>query len=360
MGLELGKSSLSVAERIDFFKTMSGWLNSGGGRVSTSDALRNTCEAFSHDEYASLRPRMDMIQREVASGQTPLYAALHMSGLGFKRQELAIVEAAEKSSQLRQSLPSLVAAMDMQNKARRELFSKLAGPIGIGIALILMSLGVLVFMLPMVIQPVLDRKPDALMKFPLILQFYWYASVWLRANPFVPIAVLSVPTALIVFRNTRFLKPFWNRFMLGWKVSRRLILGFNGIVIVYFMPALVRSGLPTYRVLQNLAECVSNPIIANQLRIAAQDHEAGERLSRAMEILPFRTSLVNAVSAGEATGAIADRVQDLQEPYTLELERNIKSVVGVLKFMVMAVLLPFFIISTYTALVGPIFALMEY
>jgi hypothetical protein len=28
--------------------------------------------------------------------------------------------------------------------------------------------------------------------------------------------------------------------------------------------------------------------------------------------------------------------------------------------LVMAVLLPFFIVSTYTALVGPIFALMEY
>lgn len=360
MGLQIGRSGLGTTDRIDFFKTMAGWLNSGGGRMSVSEAVANTCDAFSHDEYASLKPRMDGIRRDVAGGQVPFYSALHMAQLGFRRQELGIVEAAEKSNQLRQSLPALVKAMDMQMKGKRELTTKLMGPLLIGVMLIAMSLGVLIFMLPMVIQPVLDRKPNAIDKFPFILQWYWYASVWLRANYILTIGAITVPTLLLILRNTPPLRPHWQRFMLWWGVSRRLILGFNSVVIVFFMPALVRSGMPTYRVLDALSDCVSNPLISGQLRVAAQDHEAGQRMSRSMEILPFRSSLVNAVTAGEATGAIADRVQDLQEPYTIELERNIKQVVAVLKFMVMAILLPFFLISTYTSLVGPIFALMEY
>jgi type II secretory pathway component PulF len=77
-------------------------------------------------------------------------------------------------------------------------------------------------------------------------------------------------------------------------------------------------------------------------------------------MFPFRSSFKNAILAGEVTGTVPERVADLQEPYKIELERNIKQVAGTLKFIVMAVLLPFFILSTYTSLVGPIFALMEY
>lgn len=360
MGIQIGRTKLANGDRIDFFKTFSGWLNAGGGRMSVSEAISNTCEAYSHDEYATLRPRMDYIRREVQGAQTQLHDALRTSGLGFHPQELSIIEAAEKSSQLRQAVPALVRAMEIQYNGRREMVMKLAGPLVIGIMLILMSLGVLLVMLPLVVEPVVERNPNALGKFPFILRWYWYASVWLRANPWVPVLFVFGPFLLFMLRKTPPLRRSYERFLLWWGVSRRLILGFNSVIVVFFMPALVRSGLPTYRVLQYLGDCVSNPTLAETFRIASQDHENGIRLSQAVSILPFRSSFVNAVSAGEATGAIADRVEDLQSPYSIELERNIKAVVGTLKFIVMAGLLPFFIVSTYTALVGPIFALMEY
>lgn len=360
MSIQIGRSSLSNADRIDFFKTLSGWLNAGNGRMSVSESVANTCDAFSHDEYATLRPRMEMIKREVQGGQMQFFEALRVAQMGFQAQELSIIEAAEKSNQLRQAVPALVRAMEIQHNGRREMKMKLIGPCVIGVMLILMSLGVLLFMLPLVVQPVIERNSKALEKFPFILRWYWYASVWLRANPMVPVMVILAPVALFLVRNTAPIKPYYEKFLLGWSVSRKMILGFNSVIVVYFMPALVRSGLPTYRVLQYLAECVSNPTLANAFRIAAQEHENGIRMSQALELIPFRASFVNAVAAGESTGAIADRVQDLQDPYSIELERNIKTVVATLKFIVMAILLPFFIVSTYTALVGPIFALMEY
>jgi type II secretory pathway component PulF len=360
MGLQIGKAGLSAADRIDFFKTLSGWLNSGGGRMSVAEAVTNTCDAFSHDEYISLRPKMDAIKREVQGAQIQMYEALRMSGLGFQPQELSIIEAAEKSSQLRQAIPSLVKALEIQHNGQRQMKSQLMGPLVIGVMLIMMSMGVIYFMLPMVIQPVIDRNPNALAKFPSILKYYWYTSVWLRGNPWFPTSLVVVPLIIYFARNTPLLKPTMQRIMLGWGVSRKLILGFNGVVTVFFMPALLRSGLPTYRVLQYVADCVKNPTISNIFRIASQEHEEGMRMSQALETVPFRASFVNAIRAGESTGAIADRVEDLQEPYTIELERNIKNVVATLKFLVMGILLPFFIVSTYTALVGPIFALMEY
>lgn len=360
MGIQIGKTGLATSDRIEFFKTLSGWLNSGAGRMSLSEALNNTTSGFSFEEYASLAPQMNMISKEVSGGQTTLYQALAMAEIGFTPQELAIVEAAEKSSQLRQALPSLVAAMEVQYQGKRDLMMKMAGPLLIGALLIMLSIGVLVFMLPLVINPVIERNPKAAEAFPLILQWFWSLSQWLRANPYPIPGVIGLVVVLFFARNTSAVQPLWLRLSLGWSISRKIILGFNAMVIVYFMPALVRSGMPTYQVLEQLAYCVNNPLLRSMLLSAAAEHLNGRRMGSALEIMPFKASFLNAVNAGEATGAIADRVEDLQGPYRMELERTIRQVTSALKFIVMVILLPMFIVSAYTSLVGPIFALMEF
>lgn len=360
MGIQFGKVSLNVADRVDFFKTLSGWLNSGAGRMSVAEAVANTTAGFSQEEFASLAPQMQMIEREVTNGQTTLFQALAMANIGFKPQELAIVEAAEKGNQLRQALPALVSALEVESAGRRDLRGKMMGPIIIGVMLIAMSLGVLVIMLPLVIQPVLDRKADSLYSFPFILRWFWYVSVWLRANPFIPIAFIGSIVTVLLLRNTPGFQPHWIRFTMWWSVTRKLIIGFNAMLVVYFLPALLRSGMPGYQALEQLAYCVNHPLMRSILLAAAEDHRNGLRMSQAIEGVPFRASFFNAIVAGEATGAIADRVEDLQSPYKIELERFIRQVASTLKFLVMVVLLPLFIVCTYTSLVGPIFALMEY
>lgn len=360
MGLEIGMTKLSLEDRVGFFRTLSGWLNSGAGRMPVAEAVSNTCDAYSHDEYKSLRAKMELIAREVQGGQTRFYEALHLAEIGFEPQEIGIIRAAEESNQLRQTIPPLAQALYMQHTGRRNLISQMTMPIVVGFMLIGMSLGVLTIMLPMVIQPVLDRRPDSLEKFPIILQYYWHASVWLRANYMIPITIMSFPVVIFFLRNTAFLGPILERMKMNFSPTRRLAIAFNSVLTVYFLPALVRSGMPTYRALDELSNCIANPTISYQIRAAAQDHETGIRLGQSLDALPFRASFVNAVVSGEQTGAIAERVEELQDPYSIELERQIKLVVSKLKFMVMAVLLPFFIVSTYTSLVGPIFALMEY
>ena len=360
LNIQIGPSELKTEDRIAFFRTFGSWLTSGGGHTSVNEAIANTCDSFSHDEYKTLKPKMDMVMREYASGQTPLFEALRMAQLGFQPQELAIVEAAEKSNQLKVSIPSLVSALDIQFKGRSHLVKSMTMPLVIGFALIALSLGVMIFMLPMVLGPVLDRKPEALAKFPAILQGYWYTSVWVKANWPVPTAVLCFPVVVFILRKV---KPVARRLAIVsmWlKPSRRLILSFNSVLVVFFMPALVRSGMPGYQVLQSLSGCVAHPDIAQLLKRASEDHRNGARMGETLKSLPFRASFANAVATGESTGQIAERVEDLQEPYRVEMERQINSTVATLKFFVMAILLPFFMVTTYTSLVGPIFALMEY
>jgi type II secretory pathway component PulF len=360
MGIQIGKLALNNEDRLDFLKNLSGWLGAGGGTSSVGEAVANTCDAFSFDEYATLRPKMDLIKSDVSRGQITLYEALLNADVGFTVQELNILEAAERSNQLREAIPALIAALQIQSRGRRELFTKLAGPLALGAVLLLMTIGVLVYMLPLVLTPVLERKPEAIDKFPLILKYFWFTSVWLRANYLIPMAVAGAPTVFLLLRNTPMFSPAWQSFIMWFSLSRRLIIGFNSLIVVYFMPALLRSGMPTYRVLYSLADCLSNKTLAIQMRIAGSDHENGLRMQQALQILPFKSSFINAIHAGEQIGNVADRVADLQEPYSIEMERLLKKIASALKGIVMGIFLPLFIVSAYTALVGPIFALMEY
>ncbi|MFZ2619305.1 MAG: type II secretion system F family protein, partial [Alphaproteobacteria bacterium] len=243
LNIQIGKTGLSAQDRIVFLRTMGTWLASGGGRTSVLEAVRNTCEAFSHDEFATLKPKMDMISREYGNGKMPLYECFLAADLGFNHQEVAVIEAAEKSNQLRVVLPNLVSALDIRMKGGQKMLKSMSVPLLVGFALILMSLGVLLFMLPMVIGPVLERRPDALEKFPSILQYYWHASVWLRANYWIAIGFASAPFVLLILRwLVPYVRQKTDTFLLWFKPSRRMILSLNSVLVVFFMPALVRSG----------------------------------------------------------------------------------------------------------------------
>lgn len=357
--IEVGITSLPLEDRIDFFQTMSTWLNSGGGTISVNEAVRNTCDAFSQDEYKSLMGRMKRIVEEYDSGQVLFHEALRSANLGFAMQELAVVAAAEQSNQLRLALPSLVEAMKMRQDSIKDLKKQMTMPVVGGFALILMTLGVLRFMLPMVLGPVLQRSPEALEKFPSLIQYFWAASQWLVANQWFPIMLFVVPVSILLLRNLSFMRPLVEKItMIG--PFKRIVISFNAVITVYFLPALSRSGMTMPDVLRSIATTIGNSGISGQMRVAATEHESGVALSDAVARLPFRTAFRNAVFAGERTGAIADRVEDLKVPFTTEYNRVVKRVTSTIRMAVMGFLVPMFLISMYTSLVAPIFALMEF
>lgn len=360
MGIEVGKVKLNTQDKIDFLRTLSSWLNSGQGSMSIADSIKNTCEAFSTDEFKTLAPKMNKIIDEYKTGHTKFAVALGASKLGFSRQELTVLETAEESNQLRYAVESMVEAMNMKQNARRELVSSLRGPLISGVMLFFMTLGVAYFMLPIVLGPTLDKDPTTLAKFPFIIRWFWYFSEWLNSNPLAPLILIGIPVLYIVFYIGGPLKRPTERVLMKWKPTRRIMVAYNGLLLVYFMPALVKSGMPLYNVLKALADMVENNEIKQSLIVAARDNESGIPLSECVTRLPLRVSFKNAIASGEKTGAVPERVADLKIPYTAEYDRLVVRFVGTIKFLVMAILLPVFIMSMYTSLVAPIFALLEF
>lgn len=360
MGIEIGKLRFNAQDKIDFLRTLSSWMDSGAGSMSVADCIKNTCDAFSTDEFKLMAPKMTKISEEYRTGQTKFANALRQSDLGFSKQEITVLLTAEDSNQLRYAVGSMVEAMNMQLGAKKQLVSSLRGPLISGVMLIIMTLGVAYFMLPIVLGPTLEKDPTVLVKFPFIIRWFWYFSEWLNSNPLAPVFIISVPIVYFILYITGPMKKPTERFFMKWYVTRRIMIAYNGLLLVYFMPALVKSGMPLYNVLKALSEMLDNSEIKQSLLIAANDNELGIPLSECVTHLPLRVSFKNAIAAGEKTGAVSERVADLKIPYSAEYDRLVGKFVGTIKFMVMAILLPLFIMSMYTSLVAPIFALLEF
>jgi len=229
MGLEFGVVVLGLNERIEFFRTLSSWLTSGEGSFPVNEAIANTCDVFARDEYKSLRGKMERVVRDYNSGKVLFSEALKQTNLGFTGQELAIITAAEKSNQLRLAIPSLVDALLMRQSSTKALKSKMMMPIIGGFMLILMSLGVMIFMLPVVMEPVLQRDDSVIDSFPFIIKYYWFGSVWLRANYWLTAAVASAPVVLFLTRETELVRPYVERALMGITPVRRIILAYNAV-----------------------------------------------------------------------------------------------------------------------------------
>ncbi|MEC9291633.1 MAG: type II secretion system F family protein [Pseudomonadota bacterium] len=360
MGIEIGRTSLALDDRIEFFRSLASWLQSGGGSMPVHEALKNTCDSFSRDEYRTLKSKFDKIYNEFHSGQTTITAGLRSSNLGFMHQELAILDAAEKANQLRLAVPALVEALEMRAKATKSLKGKLTMPLVGGFMLILMSIGVLVFMMPTVMEPVLSRDASKVDSFPSIIRYYWYLSVWIRSNPWIVTGFFSAPILFFLLRKVSFVKPHYEKMMMGFGPARKIIISFNSVLVVYFMPALVRAGMPLPEVLKAIAELLDNSKIKGIFSRAAIDHEQGYRLGEVLEGVPFKGAFRSAVEAGEKTGMIAERVEDLKTPFLNDYERIVKKSVSALMMIVMGLLMPMFLMSMYTTLVTPMIALMEY
>jgi type II secretory pathway component PulF len=360
MGIEIGKVAFSFQDKIDFLRTLSSWLSSGGGSMSISDCIKNTCESFSTDEFRLMAPKMKKIYEDYKMGTARFSDGLRNANIGFTNQEVIVLLTAEESNQLRKVVESMVDAMRMQQEARKQLSGSLRGPLISGVMLIFMTLGVAYFMLPIVLGPTVEKDPTVLVDFPAIITYFWYFSEWLNANPLAPFFLFMCPLIYAIMYLAGPAKRPTEKFLMWWGVTRRIMIAYNGLLLVYFMPALVRSGMPLYNVLKALADMINNTEIRYSLMIAAKDNEAGIPLSECMSKLPLRVSFKNAISAGEKTGAVAERIEDLKIPYTAEYERLVTAFVATIKFLVMAILLPMFIISMYTSLVAPIFALLEF
>lgn len=295
--------------------------------------------------------------REVLTGvKTEVTAGLSLAGaLGAYEKSFpdfyrALVHGGEESGALPTVLQHLADYLDARQALRQKTSLALLYPILVTVVAILIVTGLLVYVVPQVVQ-VFQQSRQSL---PLLTRALIGLSDFLRgAWPYLVVLLGGgVAGARWALRRPD-LRRRWHAFVLRLPWLGSLVRGVNTSRFASTLAILVGGGVPLLGALNSGARVMTNLVMADAVERAIGRVREGASLARALgETRAFPPLLVHLVASGEASGKLEQMLERAARLETQALERRLAVFLallepvmilvmgGVVLMIVLAILLP--------------------
>lgn len=351
---------LTSKDRLFFFDQMSTLISSG---VTLMDSLSLVRAQTRNNGMKKLYG--EMIHR-INAGMGLAETMTVFSHI-FPSMQVALIEAAEKSGNLKLVLEDIVSDMDNHQDFLRKVKGAMFYPVLlIGMALILVA-GMMVFVIPR-ISGMYDQ---ANVKLPALTQAVIRLSDFMR--DYWPVLLGGVAGGLLflwlLFSKTRFGRLFWEKLVrlvpIFGKISKEKSL----MIIAANMAMLLKSGVLIAEAFEITEKTVGNLHYERALRHIRHDVVMGKTMSEAMGLTDinnkkfrenklFPLQFAQLVHIGETTGTIGEMLVKARTNYHKSIDYKLKNMSALIEplmiFIVallvgsilLAVMLPFFYIGT--------------
>ncbi|HVR82650.1 MAG TPA: type II secretion system inner membrane protein GspF [Luteimonas sp.] len=295
--------------------------------------------------------------REVLTGvKTEVTAGLSLAGaLGAYEKSFpdfyrALVHGGEESGALPTVLQHLADYLDARQALRQKTSLALLYPILVTIVAIMIVTGLLVYVVPQVVQ-VFQQSRQSL---PLLTRALIALSDFLRgAWPYLVVIIGGgFAAARVALRRTG-ARRRWHAFLLRMPWLASLIRGVNTSRFASTLAILVGGGVPLLAALNSGARVMTNMVMREAIERAIERVSEGASLARALgETRAFPPLLVHLVASGEASGKLEQMLERAARLETQALERRLAVFLallepvmillmgGVVLMIVLAILLP--------------------
>ncbi len=295
--------------------------------------------------------------REVLTGvKTEVTAGLSLAGaLGVYEKSFpdfyrALVHGGEESGALPVVLQHLADYLDARQALRQKTSLALLYPILVTVVAIMIVTGLLVYVVPQVVQVFLQSRQSL----PLLTRALIALSDFLRgAWPYLLVLVGGGFAAARVALRRPATRRRWHAFLLRLPWLGSLIRGVNTSRFASTLAILVGGGVPLLAALNSGARVMTNVVMAEAIERAIERVSEGASLARALgETRAFPPLLVHMVASGEASGKLEQMLQRAARLETQALERRLAVFLallepvmillmgGVVLMIVLAILLP--------------------
>ena len=297
------------------------------------------------------------IAREVLTGiKTEVTAGLSLAGaLGAYEKSFpdfyrALVHGGEESGALPTVLQHLADYLDARQALKQKTGLALLYPILVTIVAILIVTGLLVYVVPQVVQ-VFQQSRQSL---PLLTRALIASSDFLRGTwPYLVTVVIGGLAAARVALRRDAARRRWHALLLRLPWLGALIRGVNTSRFASTLAILVGGGVPLLTALASGARVMTNMVLRDAVEQAIERVREGASLARALgETRAFPPLLVHLVASGESSGKLEQMLERAARLETLALERRLTVFLtllepamilvmgGIVLLIVLAVLLP--------------------
>ncbi len=343
---------LRLRDQIIVFKQLGFFLKSG----ATIDECISLCAA----RVPRTNPRkifLDLVKEDLASG-CPLWQSIQKR-IVLPPGLITVIEAGEESGTIRQALERCGQTLVKKDVLRKKTMAALTYPISIALLSVVLTGGMTFGIFPK-IRPLLESMHTTL-PFPTrVLIFvsdtiarHWFWGIVFLVSVFLSVIFISKYT----FTRT-FTTRVRDRLLLTMPFVNTLIKGQILSVFTGTMAVLVSSGIPLVVGLRRSHP--NNVVYAQALDHIGSTVESGTTVSQALATHAhlFPETMVQLVSAAEASGSLAETLAFLSEYFQGEYEELVKKWSSLLEPVLM-VLLGCAIGFIALAMILPIYALSQ-
>ncbi len=312
------------------------------------DALQTLAEQVEHKQMLSM---IQAIRAKVIEGHT-LSEGMSQFPNAFSDLYLATVSAGEQSRDMALVLERLADYIEQRQELAQKVKLALLYPIILSIAALFVTGGLLVYIVPEIVQ-IFDNSKQEL---PLITRTLIWVSDLVQAWWLLGFILAALSTIFLKWYLAKEKPKFrFHQLLLKLPIVGSLILETNASRFTHTLGVLLASGVPMIEALKIATTAIHSLPIRESVRQTSIRVREGEALHQALKQstqLPPMT--IHLIANGEASGNLEDMLQNA----TVAHERNIKTKISIflglmepvlilvmgliVLFIVIAILLPIF------------------
>jgi len=316
------------------------------------DALKTLIE---QSESKNSERILSTIHAKVLEGQS-LAAAMRMFPRAFDELVATSIEAGEQSGHLEPVLLQLADYLETRDEMGKQSMTALIYPIVLMVTAILVVAGLMIYIVPKVIQVFESSQVDL----PVMTQVLISMSGFLANYGVYFLILLAI--FLVAFLALKNYPPFqlgWHQFILKLPGIGRLVRVSQAARFTRTLGILTESAVPIVSALTLAKQVVSNRIMRAACEATATAVREGSSLAQAMKITEqFPPLSVKLVHSGEQSGQLSQMLVRAAVVQEKDVENKLKTLIGAIQplailfvglmvlFIVLAMLLPIFQINT--------------
>ena len=315
---------------------------------------------LSHPYLSSERLRTTVLQlsHDVKTGRT-LSNAFEKHPLIFTPLMIQLVKAGEHSGTLGAVLTQISRYLHLKNDMVKKLLNATFLPALILACALVVSIGILVFVVPQFKQFFSAMHKDLPFSTQLVLRL---SSMITIKHCVMGIIVCTIVIFIgrQIFRTTA-IQPSIDTLLLKSPIAGKMIQLFNLSLFVQTLCLLLKSGIPLAPALKATHPVISNSIIQNHTKQLSYHIEHGKTLEDAFTVIQspyFPPTLIAAVSVGEQTGKLHAMLEKAQHFFYESLNTHITRTTTIFQPLLL-IIVGLIIAGIMLAIYIPIFSLAE-
>lgn len=317
-------SSVPLAQKIFFTENLRVMVKAG---LSVSESLNTLALQAESKAFAQV---IALIREDVESGKS-LSAGMRRFPRIFPPIFVNMVEIGEVSGTLDQVMSELAQQMKKDHKLRSKVKGAMTYPIVILVAMVGITVGMIVFVLPKLLE---IFKEFGNVQLPLATRMLIAVSDFVQANGLlVLLGFLAVVAGLIVFARTALGRGLIHRALIAAPMIGPITKKVNLARFSRTLSGLLKTDIPVVQSLTVTADVLGNVHYRQSLLDAAEAIRKGGAISESLESYPklYPPLIVQMVAVGERSGSVDTMLGEIAEFYEQQVDNVLDSLSSVIE-----------------------------